>query len=108
MTIQSAQTALFLLAIVAANLPWLSGRILLFVRPAVRKHPAWRWLEMLLLYILVLLVAQGMERKLNGEVYSQDWEFYVTTVCLFVVFALPGFLYRYELSRLLARKQNAS
>ena len=103
MTIQSAQLILFLLALVAANLPWLSARIFFLVRPAGEKRAIWRWAEWLAFYVLVLLAAQGMERKINGEVYSQDWEFYVATICVFAVFALPGFLYRYEIRRILLR-----
>jgi hypothetical protein len=27
--------------------------------------------------------------------HSQNWEFYAVTACLFLVFAFPGFTYRY-------------
>ncbi|WP_127476827.1 DUF2818 family protein [Sulfurivermis fontis] len=99
--------ALFLIviAVVAANLPWLSERILLVRRPgAAGKRAWWRWLEWLLLYCLVGGLALGLENKLNGEIYPQGWEFYAITLCLFLVFALPGFLYRYEFRHLLDRR----
>jgi hypothetical protein len=41
---------------------------------------------------------------LNGEIYSQDWEFYAVALCLFLVFALPGFIYRHDLRQLLQRR----
>ncbi|HEY0720833.1 MAG TPA: DUF2818 family protein [Gammaproteobacteria bacterium] len=97
----SATVAAWLLiavALVCANLPWLSDRLLLVVRPAQGvKRGWWRWGEWLLLYLLTGVVALGLEQKLNGERYPQGWEFYVVTFCIFMVFALPGFIYRYDL-----------
>lgn len=97
--------SLILIAMVAANLPWLSDRVLL-VRPAGEqgKKAWWRWLEWLLLYFVVGGLALGLENKLNGEIYPQAWEFYAVTLCLFLVFALPGFIYRYEFKHLLERR----
>lgn len=89
---------LIVIALVCANLPWLSDRILLVKRPAQGiKRGWWRWSEWLLLYLLTGLIALGLEQKLNGERYPQGWEFYVVTFCIFMVFALPGFIYRYDL-----------
>ena len=30
-----------------------------------------------------------------GSVHPQDWEFYVVVVCLYLVAAFPGFVWRY-------------
>lgn len=96
---------LILIAVVAANLPWLSDRILLVRRPGeTGKGAWWRWLEWLLLYFVVGGLALGLENKLNGEIYPQGWEFYAVTLCLFLVLALPGFIYRYEFKHLLERR----
>ncbi len=85
-------------AVVAANLPWLSDRILFVI--AIPSKPFWvRLLEWLLLYFVVGLLALGLETKIMGEVYTQDWEFYTVTLFLFLVFALPGFIYRFEFKR---------
>ena len=90
-------------AIIAANLPWLTDRFLgLFPLPAAKTF----WiclLEWFVFYLLIGLIALGMEKKFKAEIYAQDWEFYVVTFCLFLVFALPGFIYRYDLKRLLQR-----
>ncbi|MDR0702810.1 MAG: DUF2818 family protein [Azoarcus sp.] len=84
------------LAFVAANLPFLFERVLFVRRPAAgRKAFGWRLLELFLLYIAVGLFAAMLERDAHGGVYPQGWAFYVTTACLFLVFAFPGFVYRY-------------
>lgn len=91
------------LAAVAANLPWLSERWLLVVaRQDGRVKPAWfRFVEWGLLYGLLLGLGFGLEYKTMGNVHPQAWEFYTVTLCLFAVSALPGFVYRYQVRRLL-------
>lgn len=93
------------IAIVAANLPWISEKIFFIGRPAEGKKSAWwRWLEWLVLYLLTGAITFGLENKLNGEIYPQDWEFYAVTFCLFLVFALPGFIFRHDLMHHLQRR----
>jgi hypothetical protein len=101
---------LFMIAIIAANLPFLTERRLLVFQAGSEK-PFWlRLLEWFLMYLAVMGVAIGMEVRMHGAAYkpvwevwnfSQHWEFYSITVCLFVVFAMPGFLYHYDLKRFL-------
>lgn len=91
-------TALLVIAFIAANLPWLSERVFLIVTPrAGSKGPWMRLLEWLVLYFIVGLIGLGLEQKLNGDYHAQTWEFYAVNACLFLVFALPGFIYRYDL-----------
>ena len=91
-------------ALIAANMPWLSERLFgLFPLKAEKKSAWFCLLEWFILYFLIGLVALGIEKKFTSEIYSQDWEFYATTFCLFVVFALPGFIYRFDLKHLLQR-----
>lgn len=87
--------ALLLLALVFANLPFLTERIF-FMRPAPGgvKAPAWRLLELAALYALAGAVAWLMEGRV-GQLHPQNWEFYAITICMFLVFAYPGFVYRY-------------
>jgi hypothetical protein len=84
-----------LLAALAANLPFMSERVFAVIplhRPA---KPAWlRLLEMVLLYFLVLGAGYFLESRI-GNVFSQGWEFYAITACLFIVLAYPGFVFRY-------------
>lgn len=92
-------TAAFLvLALLAANLPWMSRRFFIFMNPPGGDKRFWMELvEWLIFYCLIGLVAFGLEMKTMGGLHAQDWEFYAVTLCLFVVFAIPGFVYRHTL-----------
>ena len=87
--------ALLLLALVFATLPFLTERIF-FVGAAPKdgKSFGWRLLELVLLYFVAGTAAWLMESR-AGQVHPQRWEFYAVTVCLFLVFAYPGYVYRY-------------
>jgi len=90
---------LIVLLIVVANLPWLSNK--LFAVVAIDKKSGWlRILEWLVLCILSFGMGFALEYKVMGVVTEQAWEFYVVALCLFAVFALPGFLYHYELKKI--------
>ncbi|HVS27831.1 MAG TPA: DUF2818 family protein [Burkholderiales bacterium] len=86
---------LLLLVFIAANLPFFSERLLFVIRPKSGvKNFGWRLLEVLLLYLIVGGVGYLLEAR-AGNVHEQSWEFYAITLCLFLVFAYPGFVYRY-------------
>lgn len=83
-----------LLAVLAANIPFFNERVFALVSLKAGK-PLWmRLLELLVLYFLVLGAGWLLEARL-GNVFAQTWEFYVVTACLFLVFAFPGFVWRY-------------
>jgi hypothetical protein len=87
--------ALLLLALVLANVPFLTERLFLVWRFASGgKGVRWRLLELIVLYFVLGAVAYAMEARL-GPVHRQSWEFYAVTACLFLFFAYPGFVYRY-------------
>lgn len=85
---------LLLLALAAANLPFIADRLLLLVPLKNKKTLAWHLLELLVLYFIVGGVSMLLEQQIAPR-HSQNWEFYAVTVCLFLVFAFPGFTYRY-------------
>ncbi|GHT86348.1 membrane protein [Betaproteobacteria bacterium] len=96
MTQSAAVWVVLGLALIAANLPFLFERVLLVMRPrAGRKAFGWRVLELVVLYFIVGGAAAVFEHGAYGVVYPQGWEFYAITACLFLVFAFPGFVYRY-------------
>jgi len=86
---------LLLLALLAANLPWFSER-LLYVIPLAKETKAIGWclLELIVLYFVMGAIGIYAERATMGQVAAQNWEFYAMTACLFIVFAFPGFVYR--------------
>ena len=91
-------------AFIAANLPWISERIFGLIQIKSGKKLVWMTLlEWFTLYRLIGMVALGIEKKYTSHIYSQGWEFYASTFCLFMVFALPGFIYRFDLKHLLQR-----
>ncbi len=94
MNLQLYQWGYLLIALVLANLPWLSERCFLIVE--CEHKSAWvRLVEWLLLYLVVGLMGALLESRTMGTNHLQDWEFYAVTVSLFMVFAFPGFIYRY-------------
>lgn len=106
MSIGTAIAFLLIVAFVAANLPWLTERLLIvFPEPSGGK-PEWvRFVELAILYFLVGAFALGLEYRIDGNLHHQDWVFYVVTACLFMVFALPGFIYRHDLRRHLRKRR---
>jgi Na+(H+)/acetate symporter ActP len=97
-------TIFLLVAFAAANLPWLTDRLFgVYALKSATKSALITLGEWLLLYFLMGFIALGIEKKFNSEIYSQGWEFYATTFCVFIVFALPGFIYRFDLKHLLNR-----
>jgi uncharacterized membrane protein len=88
-------TLLLILAFIAANLPFLFERIFFVAKPkAGSKNFAWRLLELVVLFFVVGGIAMLLEGKL-GNIHQQNWEFYAVNASLFVVFAYPGFVFRY-------------
>lgn len=88
---------LLLLAFVAANLPFLNNRLYLVKQVADgKKKPVWmRFLELVVIFFIVGLIGRALEYKVNGQIHPQDWEFYWVAFFMFLVFAVPGFIFQY-------------
>jgi Protein of unknown function (DUF2818) len=84
------------LALVAANLPFISQRLLLVVRLENGKNLAARLAELVLMYFIVGGIGLLLEKRL-GQIAPQGWEFYAVTGTLFITLAFPGFVWRYLL-----------
>lgn len=95
------------LALAAANLPFLNEKLLALLPigqgddgvPKV-KPLFWRLLELVVLYFIVGAIAFTLEARI-GNAFTHTWEFFAITACLFLVLAFPGFVLRY------LRKQRA-
>jgi uncharacterized protein YqhQ len=84
-----------LLAVLAANLPFLNERLFSIISIRAVAKPFWlRLVELFVLYAVVGGIAYLLESR-AGNVFTQRWEFYAVTGCLFIVLAYPGFVFRY-------------
>lgn len=88
---------------IAANIPFLSERVLGLVPwrragvPVVKSF--WlRLAEVLVFYTIVILIGFAFESQLGNRFY-QGWQFYAITLALFLVCAYPGFVWRYLMRR---------
>jgi hypothetical protein len=90
--------ALVLLALLAANLPFVNHRVFAFGPQRAPKSLPWRLLELVLLYFVIGGIGLALEKH-AGQIAPQGWEFYAVTATMFVTLAFPGFVYRYLLQR---------
>ncbi|NOQ93876.1 MAG: DUF2818 family protein [Methylophaga sp.] len=87
---------LILLFLIIANLPWFTERVFLVYPLQSVKSVVIRLIELVVYYFASLLIAIAAEIQFSGDVFPQQWEFFVTTFCLFLVLAVPGVIYRYQ------------
>ena len=79
----------------AANFPFFTNSLFgLFRLKWPHKPFPVRLFEMLVLYLLLLGVARGLE-SMAGNAFPQGWQFYTVTICLMLVLAFPGFVWRH-------------
>lgn len=81
-------------ALLAANLPFLSQRLLGVLALRKPKNLGLRLGELAFMYALVVVLGLLLEKRL-GQNAPQGWEFYAVTGALFLTFAFPGFVWRY-------------
>nr|WP_236589399.1 DUF2818 family protein [Ramlibacter aurantiacus] len=82
------------LALAAANLPFVTQRLFGLFPLRRPKGLALRLLELVVLYFVVGAVGLLLERR-AGQIAPQGWEFYAITGALFLTLAFPGFVWRY-------------
>lgn len=83
-----------LIAVIAANLPFVNER--LFVVGPIRAPKAlgWRLLELVVLWGITLAIGFALEAR-AGQIQPQGWEFFAALGFTFLTFAFPGFIWRY-------------
>ncbi len=84
---------LLLLALIFANAPFLTTRLFGIVKLA-RKHFGHHLVELAVGFAATGALAYLLEAR-AGSVHNQDWEFYATAACLYLIFAFPAFVWRY-------------
>lgn len=81
-------------ALVAANLPFLNNRLFLLGPVQKPKPTGWHIFEWLCYSVLAGLIGRALENHL-GQASPQRWEFYAIGLCVMVTLAFPGFVWRY-------------
>lgn len=81
-------------ALVAANLPFLNNRLFLVGPVRQPKPTAWHILELLSYAVVAGLIGRALEGHV-GQNAPQRWEFYAIGFCVMVTLAFPGFVWRY-------------
>ncbi|MFZ5525453.1 MAG: DUF2818 family protein [Pseudomonadota bacterium] len=89
-----AVISVLVVALVAANLPFVNQRLFL-VGPSRQPKPTfWHVLELLVYAVLVAVLGRALESHV-GQAAPQRWEFYAIWGCVFLTLAFPGFVWRY-------------
>jgi len=90
---------ILLVAVLSANLPFVSERLfgLLPLKGGTKPAVA-RLAELVLLYFVAGGLGLLLEQR-AGQIAPQGWEFYAVTGAVFVTLAFPGFVWRYLLRR---------
>lgn len=81
-------------AVLAANLPYFSERLLLVGPRRSPKGGWWRLLELVLMAAVTWGIGTLLESRI-GQRHPQGWEFYAAAACLFATLGFPGFVWRY-------------
>lgn len=106
MELNQAVWILLLTGFVLANMPFIMNtRLFLFIKVS-HKSFAVSFAELLVYFAITGLFAYLLENKSMGHTAPQEWEFYTITFFMFLIFAFPGFIYRYNLKPFL-KKNNA-
>jgi len=84
---------IILSALLLANLPWLTNNFLIFLNKP-KKNNFIVFLELIVFYFVFGAFLLFIEKQTLGNIHNQDWEFYVITFFLFLVFSFPGFIYK--------------
>ncbi len=94
MTQTASVWVVVLVALLLANLPFISNRLFAVLALKSPKNLATRLAEMVVWYFVAGGLGLFLEQS-AGQIAPQGWEFYAITGALFITFAFPGFTYRY-------------
>jgi len=98
MSVAGSVWLVVVLALCAANAPFLTSKLFGIVSLVNGKTLVLHLLELIGLYVLVGALAMFLEKS-AGQIAPQGWEFFAITGTVFITFAFPGFVYCYLLQR---------
>jgi hypothetical protein len=95
MDVGIASWLVVVIAIAAANLPFFNDKVFALIPATWQRKPLIvRLAEMVVLYFVVGSIGFALEGHI-GNRFTQTWEFYAISGCLFLVLGFPGFIVRY-------------
>ncbi len=95
MNTASAAWLVILMMVLAANFPFFTESLFGVIRLKWADKPfAVRLVELLVWYLVLIGIAHGLE-SMAGNAFPQGWQFYTVTLCLMLVLAFPGFVWRH-------------
>ncbi|MBC8058898.1 MAG: DUF2818 family protein [Rhizobiales bacterium] len=94
MNSSAAVWLVLLIAVIAANLPFVNERLLVVGPLRAPKVIGWRLVELVVLWGITLAIGFALEAR-AGQIQPQGWEFYAALGFAFLTFAFPGFVWRY-------------
>jgi hypothetical protein len=95
--LQSASIWLVIIvALLGANIPFLTQRFLMLFHLKAPKTLGIRLMELVVYYFIAGGLGMLLENR-AGQIAPQGWEFYAITATLFITLGFPGFIYRYLL-----------
>lgn len=98
---------LLITAMVLANIPFILGNRLFLLIKVPHKSIVVNMIEWFTYFCITGLFAYLLEKKSMGHVAPQEWEFYTVVLFMFMIFAFPGFIYRYNLKNFLKKSGSA-
>ena len=90
-----AVMTLLVSAVVAANLPFVNNRVFVLGPRKEPKPTTWHLVELVAYVAITCVLGRWLEGHI-GQATAQRWEFYATTVALFVTLAFPGFVFPFN------------
>ena len=81
-------------ALIAANVPFINQRLLGVIALSGPKPLGLRLAELVVFYFITGALGLLLEQR-AGQIAPQGWEFYAVTGALFITLAFPGFIWRY-------------
>jgi len=94
MASSAAVWLVLLIAVIAANLPFVNERLFIVGPSRSPKVIGWRLMELVGLWAVTLAIGFALEARV-GQIQPQGWEFYAALGFTFLTFAFPGFAWRY-------------
>lgn len=99
MDVGIASWLVIVIAFAAANLPFFNDKVFALIPAGWQDKPSGKPLivrlaEMVVLYFVVGSIGFALEGHI-GNRFTQTWEFYAISGCLFLVLGFPGFIVRY-------------